>query len=80
LLQAPNKIQGAGLEKLLTLFLVDRMDFSTDFLPVVGGCAPARLIDTASLDQRVQSYLGILSHANQHALSLAIKNAYGIRA
>jgi len=36
-------------------------------------------IDGASLDQRLQSYLGILSHANQHALSLAVKNAYWVR-
>lgn len=36
-------------------------------------------INAASLDQRVQSYLGILSHANQFALSQAIKNAYGVR-
>lgn len=37
-------------------------------------------IDVASLDQRIQSYLGILSHANQYTLSQAIKNAYGLRA
>ena len=37
-----------------------------------------KMTDT-SLDQRVQSYLGILSHANQHTLSQAIKNAYGLR-
>ena len=36
-------------------------------------------ITADSLDQRVQSYLGILSHANQHTLSQAIKNAYGAR-
>ena len=36
-------------------------------------------IDDVSLDQRLQSYLGILSHANQHLLSQAIKNAYWIR-
>jgi hypothetical protein len=27
----------------------------------------------------VSSYLGILSHANQHALSQAVKNAYWVR-
>lgn len=32
--------------------------------------------DAASMDQRLQSYLGILSHANQHTLSMGIKNAY----
>ena len=36
-------------------------------------------IDNVSLDQRLQSYLGILSHANQHTLSQAIKNAYWVR-
>jgi RNA-directed DNA polymerase len=36
-------------------------------------------MDGASLDQRLQSYLGILSHANQHLLSQAIKNAYWAR-
>jgi hypothetical protein len=36
-------------------------------------------ISAASLDQRLQSYLGILSHANQHELSMALKNAYWIR-
>jgi retron-type reverse transcriptase len=36
-------------------------------------------IDAASMDQQVQSYLGILSHANQHDLSEAIKNAYWVR-
>ena len=36
-------------------------------------------IDDVSLDQRLQSYLGILSHANQHLLSQAIKNAYWVR-
>lgn len=33
-------------------------------------------LSPSSLDQRLQSYLGILSHANQHDLSQAIKNAY----
>jgi len=32
-----------------------------------------------AFDQQVQSYLGILSHANQHNLSDAIKNAYWVR-
>jgi retron-type reverse transcriptase len=36
-------------------------------------------ISRESLDQTVQSYLGILSHANQHTLSQAIENAYGSR-
>ncbi len=36
-------------------------------------------IDGVGLDQRLQSYLGILSHANQHALSQAVKNAYRVR-
>jgi len=36
-------------------------------------------IDGVSLDQRLQSYLGILSHANQHTLSQAVKNAYWVR-
>ena len=36
-------------------------------------------IDDVSLDQRLQSYLGILSHANQHTLSQAVKNAYWVR-
>lgn len=36
-------------------------------------------IDGVSLDQRLQSYLGILSHANQHTLSQAVKNAFWVR-
>lgn len=36
-------------------------------------------MDTAQVDQRLQSYLGILSHANQHTLSQALKNAYLVR-
>jgi RNA-directed DNA polymerase len=36
-------------------------------------------VDNVSLDQRLQSYLGILSHANQHTLSQALKNAYWVR-
>ncbi len=36
-------------------------------------------IDEVSLDQRLQSYLGILSHANQYTLSQAVKNAYWAR-
>lgn len=35
--------------------------------------------DAPHLDQRLQSYLGLLSHANQYTLSTAIKNAYWIR-
>jgi RNA-directed DNA polymerase len=35
--------------------------------------------DAVSMDQRLQSYLGILSHANQYTLSQAIKNAYWTR-
>ena len=31
------------------------------------------------LDQRLQSYLGILSHANQYVLAQALKNAYWVR-
>lgn len=37
-------------------------------------------IDATPMDQRLQSYLGVLSHANQYTLSLGIKNAYWIRA
>lgn len=36
-------------------------------------------ISSASMDQCLQSYLGILSHANQHDLSQTLKNAYGVR-
>jgi hypothetical protein len=36
-------------------------------------------MDSAELDQKLQSYLGILSHANQHLLSQAVKNAYWTR-
>jgi hypothetical protein len=36
-------------------------------------------IDAAPMDQRLQSYLGILSHANQYTLSMGIKNAYWVR-
>jgi hypothetical protein len=36
--------------------------------------------DTKQVDQRLQSYLEILSHANQHALTQAVKNAYWVRA
>jgi RNA-directed DNA polymerase len=35
--------------------------------------------DVSSMDQRVQSYLGILSHANQHTLSESIQNAFWVR-
>ncbi len=34
-------------------------------------------MDTAQVDQRLQSYLGILSHANQHALSQVLKTPIG---
>jgi len=33
----------------------------------------------SSMDQRLQSCLGILSHANQYSFSMALKNAYWIR-
>jgi len=36
-------------------------------------------LTTAAVDQRIQSYLGILSHANQYELSQTIKNAYWLR-
>ncbi len=36
-------------------------------------------INSIQMDQRLQSYLGILSHANQYDLSQAIKNAYWVR-
>ena len=36
-------------------------------------------IDEAPMDQRLQSYLGLLSHANQYDLSQAVKNAYWVR-
>lgn len=36
-------------------------------------------IDAAQMDQKLQSYLGILSHANQHTLSQSLKNAYWVR-
>ncbi len=36
-------------------------------------------VEATSMDQMLQSYLGILSHANQHNLSQAIKNAYWVR-
>lgn len=35
--------------------------------------------EAVAMDQQLQSYLGILSHANQHKLSLALKNAYWVR-
>ncbi len=37
------------------------------------------LIDGTQMDQKLQSYLGILSHANQHDLAQALKNAYWVR-
>ena len=33
----------------------------------------------ANMDQRLQPYLRILSHANQHSLSQSLKNAYWVR-
>jgi hypothetical protein len=36
-------------------------------------------IEWTAMDQQLQSYLGILSHANQFTLSLALKNAYWVR-
>ena len=36
-------------------------------------------MDRIQMDQRLQSYLGILSHANQHTLAQAAKNAYWVR-
>jgi RNA-directed DNA polymerase len=36
-------------------------------------------LDAKQMDQRLQSYLGILSHANQHTLTQAVKNAYWVR-
>ncbi len=36
-------------------------------------------IEPVTMDQRSQSYLGTLSHANQHSLSQALKNAYWVR-
>lgn len=36
-------------------------------------------ISTRAMDQCLQSYLGILSHANQHEFSQALKNAYWVR-
>lgn len=37
-------------------------------------------ITTATLDQKLQSHLGILSHADQFNLSQSLKNAYWVRA
>ncbi len=36
-------------------------------------------IECFAMDQQLQSYLGILSHANQFTLSQALKNTYWIR-
>jgi RNA-directed DNA polymerase len=36
-------------------------------------------INDLELDQQLQSYLGILSHSNQHELSQTLKNAYLVR-
>ncbi len=35
--------------------------------------------DAAPMDQKLQSYLGVLSHADQQTLALGIKNAYWVR-
>ena len=35
--------------------------------------------DVLPMDQKLQSYLGMLSHANQHNLAQSIKNAYQVR-
>ena len=35
--------------------------------------------EAAVMDQQLQSYLGMLSHANEHTLSQALKNAYWVR-
>lgn len=37
------------------------------------------VLDSTTMDQQLQSYLGILSHANEHTLSTALKNAYWVR-
>ncbi|MGA8165344.1 MAG: reverse transcriptase/maturase family protein [Waddliaceae bacterium] len=36
-------------------------------------------VDETHMDQSIQSYLGMLSHANQHDLVQALKNAYWVR-
>jgi hypothetical protein len=36
-------------------------------------------IHATDMDQRLQSYLGLLSHANQHSLSQALKNSFWVR-
>lgn len=36
-------------------------------------------VESSHMDQCLQSYLGILSHANQHDLTQALKNSYWIR-
>lgn len=36
--------------------------------------------DSKPMDQKLQSYLGILSHANEYTLSMGLKNAYWVRA
>ncbi len=40
---------------------------------------PQGEIDAAHMDQKLQSYLGILFHANRHILSQALENAYWVR-
>lgn len=36
-------------------------------------------LDWATVDQQLQSYLGILSHANENTLATALKNAFWVR-
>ena len=36
-------------------------------------------LDASPMDQKLQSYLGILSHANQYTLIEGLKNAYSVR-
>lgn len=36
-------------------------------------------VDITMMDQQLQSYLGILSHANEYTLSTALKNGYWVR-
>lgn len=36
-------------------------------------------VDASAMDQQLQSYLGIMSHANKHNLSQAHNNAFWVR-
>jgi hypothetical protein len=36
-------------------------------------------VESVKMDQQLQSYLGLLSHANEHTLSTILKNAYWLR-